>query len=117
MGLLFSMEKRQLWHDLIVAFQKGTFEGPEGSLQDGEGLLTRAWSDRTRGSRFKLTDGQTLPRIPGPSCWDLTWKGHYGDEISVCPSASPHKEAAEELRGVPSISSRLKRTSAPIRFL
>ena len=38
---LFSLEKRRLWGELIVAYRK-----------DGKGLFTRACSDRTRGNGF-----------------------------------------------------------------
>ena len=51
---LFSLEKRRLWGDLIAAFQyiKGTYR------KDGEGLFTRACSDRTRSYGFKLKEGR-----------------------------------------------------------
>ncbi|KAK4830331.1 hypothetical protein QYF61_010095 [Mycteria americana] len=51
---LFSMEKRRLQGDLIAAFQylKGTYE------KAGEGLSTRACSDRTRGNGFRLREGR-----------------------------------------------------------
>ncbi|GAB0183916.1 mitochondrial enolase superfamily member 1 [Grus japonensis] len=50
---LFSLEKRRLQGDLIVAYQflKGAYR------KDGEGLFMRECSDRTRGNRFKLKEG------------------------------------------------------------
>ncbi|KAK4822093.1 hypothetical protein QYF61_009793 [Mycteria americana] len=49
---LFSLDKRRLWEDLIAAFQylKGTYK------KAGEGLFTRACSDRTRSNSFKLKE-------------------------------------------------------------
>jgi len=51
---LFSLEERRLWGDLIVAFQylKGAYK------QEGEWLLTREDSNRTRGNGFKLRQGR-----------------------------------------------------------
>jgi len=50
---LVSLEKRRLWGDLIADFQylKGA------NRKDGEGLFTRAYSDRTRGNGFKMKEG------------------------------------------------------------
>ena len=51
---LFSLEKRRLWGHLRAAFQylKGAYR------KAGEGLFTRAWSDRKRGNGLKLKEGQ-----------------------------------------------------------
>jgi len=51
---LFSLEKRRLQRDLIAAFQylKGVYK------KAGEGLFTRAQSDRTRGDGFKMEEGR-----------------------------------------------------------
>ncbi|GAB0178122.1 hypothetical protein GRJ2_000277500 [Grus japonensis] len=53
LGLL-SLEKRRLQGHLIAAFQylKRVYR------KAGEGLVTRAWSDRTRGNGFKLKEGR-----------------------------------------------------------
>ena len=50
----FSLEKKRLWGDFIAAFQylKGAYK------KAGEGLFTKACSDRTRGNGFKLKEGR-----------------------------------------------------------
>ena len=50
---LFSLEKRRLWEDLTAAFQylRGAYK------EAGEGLFTRACSDRTRGNGFNQKEG------------------------------------------------------------
>ncbi|GAB0183823.1 mitochondrial enolase superfamily member 1 [Grus japonensis] len=50
---LFSLERRRLWGDLIVAYR--FLKGAYG--KDGEGLFMRECSDRTRGNGFKLKEG------------------------------------------------------------
>ena len=51
---LFSLEKRRLWGDLIVAFQYMN----RAYKQEGEWLFTRVDSDRTRGNGFKQRQGR-----------------------------------------------------------
>jgi len=47
---MFRLEKRRLWRDIIAVFQY--------LKKAGEGLLTRACSDGTRGNGFKLKEGR-----------------------------------------------------------
>ena len=51
---MFTLEKRRLQGDFIVAFQylKGAYK------QEGEWLFTRVDSDRTRGNGFKMRRGR-----------------------------------------------------------
>ena len=51
---LFSLEKRRLLGELIAAFQYLT----RAFKKAGEGLFTRAHSDRTRGNDFKQKEGR-----------------------------------------------------------
>jgi len=51
---LFILEKRRLQGDLMVTFQYPKVADKKA----GEILLTRAWSDRTRGNGFKLKEGR-----------------------------------------------------------
>ncbi|KAJ7400161.1 hypothetical protein BTVI_107701 [Pitangus sulphuratus] len=52
--VLFSLEKRRLWGDLMATFQhqKGTYK------KDGEGLFTEECSIRTSENRFKLKENR-----------------------------------------------------------
>jgi len=72
---LFSLEKRRLWRDFIVAIQylRGACE------QDGDWLFTQADSDKTRGNGFKLKGerfrldvysegGEALEQVAHKSC-------------------------------------------------
>jgi len=56
---LFSLQKRRLRGNCIAAFQylKGAYN------QAGEGLFTRACSDRTRGNGFKLKESRVRLNI------------------------------------------------------
>ena len=49
---LFSLEKRRLWGDLMVAFQylKGAYK------KDGDKLVSRAYCDKTRGLSFEIKE-------------------------------------------------------------
>ncbi|KAK4826193.1 hypothetical protein QYF61_006137 [Mycteria americana] len=51
---LFSLEKRRLWGDLIVAFQYLK----EAYKKDGDRLFSRTCCDRTRNNGFKLKEGR-----------------------------------------------------------
>jgi len=51
---LFSLEKRRLRGDLIVAF----LYPKQAYKKAAEGLFTRAWSDKTRHNGFKLKKGR-----------------------------------------------------------
>jgi len=50
---LFFLQKKRLWADLAdFQYLKGAYRKAEG------GLLTRTWSDRTRGDGFKMKEGR-----------------------------------------------------------
>ena len=51
---MFSLEKRRIWRNLIVAFHylKGAYR------KAGEGHFIKKCSDRTKGNGFKLKEGR-----------------------------------------------------------
>ena len=49
---LFSLEKRRLWEDLIVAFQYLN----ESYKKEGDRLFRKVYGDRTRGNDSKLKE-------------------------------------------------------------
>jgi len=51
---LFSLEKRSLWGDLTTTIQYLNW----ACKKAGEGLFTRAWSDRTKGNGFRLKESR-----------------------------------------------------------
>ena len=51
---LFSLERRKLWGDLLVAFQNLK----EDYKHEGKQLFRQVDSDRTRGNGFKLKEGR-----------------------------------------------------------
>jgi len=63
---LFSLEKRRLQEGLIAAFHysKGAYK------KAGEGLFTRACSDRTRSDGFKLKESRFRLDIRKIFCWE-----------------------------------------------
>jgi len=67
---LFSLEKRRLWEDVIVAFQylKGAYR------KAGDNLFSKAGSDRTRRDGFKLSKGRFRPDIT--DCPERQWRPH-----------------------------------------
>lgn len=58
---LFSLEKRRLWGDLIMAFQylKGVHK------REGNQLFTQLDSDRTRGNDFKVKEDRFRLDVKG----------------------------------------------------
>lgn len=51
---MFNLKRRGLWGDFVAAFQylQGAYE------QEGHQLFTVGYSDRRRGSSFKLKEGE-----------------------------------------------------------
>jgi len=78
---LFSLEKGRLWGDLIAAFQylKGALK------KAGEGLFTRACSDRTRGHVFKVKEGRFRLDI-GKKFFTVRMVRHWNSEVVPAPS-------------------------------
>jgi len=71
--MLFRLEKRKLWKDLIVVFQylKAVCK------QEGNQLFTRVDSDKTRGNSFKLKEERFRLDVKGKfftervvECWN-----------------------------------------------
>jgi len=86
---LFNLGKRRLQGDLIAAFQY--LEG--ACKKAGQGLLTRTWSDKTRGNGFKLKYGRF--RLDGrKKFFTLRVMRHYNRvhrEVAAAPSLAVFK--------------------------
>ncbi|KAK4824210.1 hypothetical protein QYF61_012124 [Mycteria americana] len=94
---LFSLEKRRLQGDLIVAFQylKGAYR------KDGDRLFRRACSDRTRGDGFKLKEGRFRLEIR-KKLFTLRVVRHWPRlprEVGDAPSPETFKVTSDRTRG------------------
>jgi len=81
---LFSLEKSRLQGDLVAAFQylKGAYR------KAGEGLFTRAYSDRAMGNGFKLKEGTFMldRRKKFLMIWVMRYQNSLPREIVDAPS-------------------------------
>ena len=118
---MFSLEKRRLWGDLTAAFQylKGAYE------KAGEGLVTRACSDRTRGNDFKLEEGRFRLDM-GKKFFRMRVVRHWHRlprEVVAAPSLEVFKVRSEIMTEVPLQAAELTKASfttmklQTIRFL
>jgi len=71
---LFSLEKRRLQGDLIVAFQylEGAYR------KGGENIFSRACCDRTRSNGFKLREGRFQLDMSGETLEQIAQRGSGG---------------------------------------
>ncbi|KAJ7422111.1 hypothetical protein BTVI_15405 [Pitangus sulphuratus] len=74
---LFSLEKRRLCGDLIVAFQY-----LKGVKKDGEEQFTRVCSDRTKGNGFKLKESSFWVSLPALDRAETKIEA-WGDNITL----------------------------------